>query len=128
MSIRGTFGDGRGLLDQLVAMIRTDGLADLLAGFNDAGAEGDVESWVGSIENHATDRSTVERAIGRGRISAMATHLSTTPAEVADGLALMIPVVVDRITQGGAMPSGADLDALDAGELAAEVDLDSLFG
>ncbi len=128
MSMQGTFGDGRALVEQLVEMIRTDGLADLLAGFNDAGAEAQVESWVGSVENEATATGAVERAIGRSRLAAMAGHLGADPETVAEALARVIPTVVDRMTPGGSMPTGAQLDQLDAGKLLENVDLSALLG
>lgn len=127
MSMREKFGDGTALVAQLVTMIRKDGLADLLAGFNDAGAESEVQSWVGSIQNEGTDRGTVERAIGRTRLAEMSALLGAEPDEVADGLARVIPSVVDRITPGGSMPTGAQLDDLDAGRLAASVDVSALL-
>lgn len=128
MGMHEKFGDGTALVEQLVALVRTDGLADLLAGFNDAGAEAEVQSWVGSIANESTDRSAVERAIGRTRLAEISARLQADPEEVADGLARVIPAVVDRITPGGSMPTGAQLDDLDAGRLAAAMDLPALLG
>jgi uncharacterized protein YidB (DUF937 family) len=127
MSLADRFGDGRELVDQLGAMLRTDGLSDLLAGFNDAGRESVVESWLGSGTNEPTDAGTVERAVGRGRLGAMAAQLGASPEEVADGLARVIPDVVDRLTPGGARPSGAQLDQLDLGSLLADVDVAGLL-
>lgn len=127
MSLTDRFGDGRELLEQLGVMIRTDGLSDLLAGFNDAGEESKVESWVGAIANEATEPSAVKRAIGPGRLGAMAAQLGASPDEVADGLARVIPAAVDALTPGGAMPTGAQLDALDLSELLSGTDVGSLL-
>jgi len=127
MSLSDTFGNGEELLDQLGAMIRTDGLQDLLAGFNDAGAESQVESWVGSSENQPTDAGDVKRAVGRGRIQSMAEQLGASPDEVAAGLARVIPTVVDAITPGGRFPDGAELDALDLPHRLSGVDVGALL-
>ena len=127
MGMHEKFGDGTALVEQLVGLIRTDGLADQLAGFNDAGAEAEVQSWVGSIENEATDKGAVERAIGRTRLSAIAASLDVDPEEVAGALARVIPTVVDRLTPGGSMPTGAQLDELDAGSLLTTLDLRALL-
>ena len=127
MGLTDRFGDGKELVDQLGAMLRSDGLSDLLAGFNDAGEESKVESWVGTIANEATEPSAVKRAIGEGRITAMAAQLGASPDEVADGLARVIPVAVDALTPGGRRPSGAQLDSLDLGALLSGVDVRGLL-
>ena len=119
-SLSEQFGDGTALVAQLGEMIRTDGLSDLLAGFNDAGDEAKVESWVGSIPNERTDEGSVKRAIGRGRIAAMA-------EQVAEGLARIIPTAVDALTPGGNRPSGAKLNQLDLVALLSDVDLPALL-
>lgn len=126
-SLSEQFGDGTALVAQLGEMIRTDGLSDLLAGFNDAGDEAKVESWVGSIPNERTDEGSVKRAIGRGRIAAMAEHLGATPDQVAEGLARIIPTAVDALTPGGNRPSGAKLNQLDLVALLSDVDLPALL-
>ena len=94
-------------------MIRRDGLQDLLGGFNEAGAEDSVESWVGTGPNHPTDAGQVESAVGRTRTEAMASALGVAPDTLAAGLARLIPAVVDHLTPGARLPSGADLDAMD---------------
>jgi uncharacterized protein YidB (DUF937 family) len=108
-------------------MIRSDGLADLLAGFNDAGQEAQVESWLGAVANESTDASAVKRAVGEGRIGAMAAQLGASPDEVADGLARVIPAAVDALTPGGHRPSGAQLDGLDLGDLLGGIDVAGLL-
>lgn len=127
MSLSERFGDGAQLVEQLGAMVRTDGLSDLLAGFNDAGQESQVESWVGSIANRPTDERAVKRAVGRTRIEGMAERLGATPDEVADGLARLVPTAVDALTPGGQHPSGAELDRLDLGALLSGVDVAALL-
>ena len=117
MSMQETFGDGTGLAEQLAAMIRTDGLQDLLAGFNDAGAESQVESWLGSGANEPVGTGVVEKAIGRTRTEAMASALGVTPEQVASGLGRLIPAAVDHLTPGGHLPTGEQLDALDLSSL-----------
>lgn len=113
MGLSDVFGDGSALVAELGSMIRTDGLADLLAGFNDAGEEQAVESWVGAVECQATSPDAVKRAVGRTRIQAMAGRLGATEDQVAEGLARIIPAAVDALTPGGAPPTGAELDAMD---------------
>jgi uncharacterized protein YidB (DUF937 family) len=127
MSLSEQFGDGAGLVGQLGALLRTDGLSDLLAGFNDAGQESEVESWVGTIANRPTDEGAVKRAVGRTRLAGMAEQLGASPDDVAAGLARVIPSAVDALTPGGRLPSGSQLDGLDLGALLSKVDVGSLL-
>jgi uncharacterized protein YidB (DUF937 family) len=127
MALTDRFGDGKELVDQLGAMIRSDGLSDLLAGFNDAGEESKVESWLGSIPNEPTEPSAVKRAVGEGRIAAMAAQLGASPDEVADGLARVIPAAVDALTPGGHRPTGKQLDGLDLGQVLSGIDVGGLL-
>ena len=127
MSLSDTFGDGAALVEALGSMIRTDGLQDLLAGFNDAGAEEQVQSWQGSIPNQPVDAGAVKRAVGHGRIDEMAATLGATPDEVAEGLARIIPAAVDALTPGGRLPSGKELDSLDLRDRLSGTDIGSLL-
>ncbi len=114
-------------MDQLGAMMRTDGVSDLLAGFNDAGQEHQVESWVGSTANLPTETGAVQRAVGRTRLEAMATRLGVSAEDTAAGLARIVPVAVDAVTPGGRLPTGAQLDELDLGELLSGIDVAALL-
>lgn len=127
MSLSDTFGDGTALVGALQGMIRTDGLQDLLAGFNDVGAEEQVQSWQGSVANQPVDAGDVKRAVGHGRIEAMAADLGATPDEVAEGLARIIPPAVDVLTPGGRLPSGKQLDTIDLARELAGTDIRTLL-
>ncbi len=113
MSLQETFGDGTELVARLGDVIRTDGLQDLLAGFDDADAVSQVQSWLGDGPNEAVEPGAVEKALGRTRTEALASSLHVTPDQVAAGLARVVPAVVDHLTPGGHLPSGAQLDAMD---------------
>ncbi|CAN5664584.1 hypothetical protein BH10ACT3_BH10ACT3_16930 [soil metagenome] len=127
MSVSEQFGDGAQLVDQLGQMISKDGLADLLAGFNDAGEESKVESWVTDEANRPTEESAVKRAVGRTRIEGIAGQLGVSADDVAEGLARIIPAAVNALTPGGRLPSGEQLDRLDLGSLLGDVDVAELL-
>ncbi len=128
MNLSEQFGDGSGLVGALGNLLRTDGLQDLLAGFNDAGEESKVQSWLGNGANEPTEVGGVERAVGRTRLGAIAEQLGVAPETAAGGLAAIIPAAVDALTPGGHLPSGAQLDSLDLGELLKGVDVAGLLG
>ncbi|MDQ2677301.1 MAG: YidB family protein [Actinomycetota bacterium] len=121
------FGDGAPLVQALGELLRTDGLQDLLAGFDDAGEASHVQSWVGNGANEPTEIGGVERAVGRTRLEAIAGRLGVTPEVAADGLARIIPSAVDALTPGGRLPSGEQLDQLDLGATLSGVDVAGLL-
>ena len=121
------FGDGSGLVQALGDLLRTDGLQDLLAGFDDAGEESKVESWLGNGPNEPTEVGGVERALGRTRLGAIAAGLDVTPEVAAEGLARVLPTVVDAMTPGGRRPTGPELDRLDLPALLSSVDVAGLL-
>jgi uncharacterized protein YidB (DUF937 family) len=127
MGLQDTFGDGGQLVDELTAHLRVNGLQSLLAGFDGAGAERAVESWVGDGPNLSVEPGDVKRAFGRDEIEAMAGRLGSSADDVAAGLARVIPAAVDAITPGGTLPSGADLDVLDFRRELAGTDIAALL-
>lgn len=124
MALDADFGDGTALLDQLMAVIRHDGLMDLVAGLNEAGAADQTTSWMGNGRNEPIDADQVKDALGRTRSEQMATALDSSPDQVAAGVARILPAVVDRLTPGGNYPDHATLAAADLSDL----DLAALLG
>ncbi|MFZ4518315.1 MAG: YidB family protein [Microthrixaceae bacterium] len=127
MTLRDTFGDGSGLLDQLGNHLRTNGLQALLAGFDGAGDEDAAESWVADGPNRPVGPHDVQRALGRDDTEAIAAALGVSPDEAAEGLARVIPAAVDAITPGGVLPTGVQLDALDLRAALAGTDVGALL-
>ncbi len=115
--------DGPALLDQLLALLRRDGLMDLIGGLNEAGAPDQTTSWMGAGPNQPVAADQVKDALGRSRSESIADALDTTPDAVAAGLARILPTVVDRLTPDGRYP---DRDAL-ASTDQSDVDLDALL-
>ncbi len=117
MALDTVFGDGSGLLDQLMGVIRTSGLMDLLGGLNEAGAADQTTSWMGSGPNEPIGADQVKDALGRTRSEQIATALDVTSDQVAAGVARILPAVVDRLTPDGSYPDHASLSAADLSDL-----------
>lgn len=124
MALRDTFGDGSALLDQLMAVVRRDGLMDLVGGLNQVGADEQTTSWMGSGPNEPVSPDQVADALGRTRVESIASALGAAPDDVAAGIARILPAVVDRLTPSGTYPNHATLEAADMSDL----DLPSLLG
>jgi uncharacterized protein YidB (DUF937 family) len=117
MGLTDELGDGTALVEQLMAVIRRDGLMDLVAGLNDAGAGDATGSWMGHGPNRPVAPDQVADALGRTRSQEIADALGTTPEVVVAGAARLLPAIVDRLTPDGRFPDHAELAAADLGDL-----------
>ena len=98
MDLRDTFGSGAGLLDQIVALIRRDGLMDLIGGLNQVGADDQTTSWMGPGANEPVSADRVRDALGPTRSQEIALWREAT-------------VMVGLTGPGGCDPYGLALAA-----------------
>ncbi|UDY35328.1 YidB family protein [Dermatobacter hominis] len=117
MALEDEFGDGRALVDQLMVVIRRDGLMDLLGGLNEVGADDVTTSWMSAGPNRPVAADQVADALGATRSQEMADALGVTREQVAAGVARVLPPVVDRLTPDGRYPDHAALAAADLTDL-----------
>jgi uncharacterized protein YidB (DUF937 family) len=121
---------GGGGLGGAGAMGGLGGLGGLLAGLGGAGALGPmldafrqhgqsdaVDSWVSTGANRPVGAGDVEQVFGRDAIESIARQLGIAPDEAAQGVAQVLPDVVDHLTPGGQVPS-AERQASSLEELA----------
>jgi len=124
VDLRDAFGDGTDLLDQVVALIRRDGLMDLIGGLNQVGADDQTTSWMGPGSNEPVSADRVRDALGPTRSQEIATALGVSTDDVAAGMARLLPLVVDRLTPDGTYPDDERLDSTDL----SDIDLVALLG
>jgi uncharacterized protein YidB (DUF937 family) len=110
-------GFGPALVEQLMAVIRRDGLMDLLGGLNQVGADEQTTSWMSAGPNRPVAVDQVRDALGATRTEQMATALGVSPERVADGVARVLPTVVDRLTPDGRYPDHSALQSADLSDL-----------
>jgi len=85
------------------------GLGALLEGFQRAGYGEDARSWVGTGANAPISPDVIEQVFGRSGLAAIARQAGIGEVEASQGLAQLLPEVVDRVTPNGDVP---DLDSL----------------
>ena len=95
----GESGGGGGLAG-LVQSFQTNGLGDVVA------------SWVGTGQNLPVSADQVTKGLGAGRVEQLAQAAGLPDGVAASALASLLPTIVDRLTPGGAMPQGAQLQSL----------------
>jgi uncharacterized protein YidB (DUF937 family) len=92
------------------------GLADLLARFQTAGFGEQARSWVGTGQNMPISPDALEQVFGRGGLAEIARRAGVSEQDASQGLARLMPEVVDRVTPGGQVPTAdslvASVDAL----------------
>jgi uncharacterized protein YidB (DUF937 family) len=86
------------------------GLGGLTEIFGQAGMRRQVDSWVAHGPNMAVSPDEVAGALGKERLGELAAQAGISHEEAAGHLSEILPDLVDRMTPGGAMPSG-DLNA-----------------
>ncbi len=83
------------------------GLAGLQNAFERGGLGHIFASWVGTGANLPISPQQLEQVLGSGAIGRLAAASGVNAAQVADGLAKLLPSVVDRLTPQGQLPAGS---------------------
>ena len=87
------------------------GLTGLLDKFKAAGLGDHAQSWVGTGQNMPVSGDQVNNALGGDMIKQMAAKLGIDPSHASEGLAQLLPNLVDKLTPNGAVPqSGSELE------------------
>jgi uncharacterized protein YidB (DUF937 family) len=101
---------GSPLLGSLLGMLgQSGGLAGLVQAFEQAGLGHVARSWVGTGQNAPVSPQQVQQALGP-QVQQLAQQHGMAPEAVSSTLAQLLPGVVDHLTPGGQLPSGAGLE------------------
>ena len=66
-----------------------------------------VSSWIGTGENRAASAEQVRQALGEDRIQQVAQSAGVTNQKASQGLAALLPQIIDMLTPDGKLPEGA---------------------
>jgi OOP family OmpA-OmpF porin len=103
------------LLQELLLLIKDhpDGLDGFLDQFRGAGFDGQVASWLGESNGTALSGLQVEKALGRGVVSAIAGKLALGAGIAGDATGYALPKLVGLLTPGGIVPKQLPASILD---------------
>ena len=109
-------GGGQGpnpMLRAVIGMIQQHpgGIQGLLGQFQQQGLGDQVASWVGTGQNQDIGAEHVQQALGQDSIAGLAQQLGIGHGEAASGLAQFLPLVIDRLSPQGQLPSQEETDA-----------------
>lgn len=103
-ALSGLLGDGQGGIDLA-------GLANKMTQNGDLGSL--VSSWLGDGANGAISADSLTGLLGEGGVASFAQSVGIDPANAAQGLADMLPQVMDQASSGGSLLEAAGgLDGL----------------
>ena len=112
----GLLGGGLGaslpmLLPSLLGMLGgragsgTSGMHQLIDGMQAQGMGDVADSWVGTGENQPISPTQVEQALGPDRLAQLSQESGLPAQQVSEGLAAILPGLVNHLTPDGQVPS-----------------------
>ena len=87
------------------------GIGDLLSQLNHKGYGQQAGSWIGTGANEALPPQAIDEVFGRDELHRIAEQAGIGDDEARNGLAELLPDVVDHFTPAGSLPEGGTLSA-----------------
>lgn len=90
------------------------GLGEILDAFRRNGLGDRADSWVGTGPNQPISAEDIERTLGIDRVGEVARQAGVPPRDAANGMAVGLPELIDKLTPRGQVPQGGvgDLNAI----------------
>ena len=98
------------LISAAVGMIQNHpgGLQGLLGTLQDSGLAEHVSSWVGTGENLPINGDQLQQALGQDQVQSIAQAAGVAPEHASNGLAALLPEIINHLTPDGQVPQGGD--------------------
>lgn len=107
----GGLGGQGGGLGGLGAVLGGAGLGGLLEQFRQRGLSSQADSWVSTGPNQPLAPDDIDGVFGSDGVSQIAQQAGLSDIETREGLAQLMPDVVDRLTPNGSLPPDDDLNS-----------------
>ncbi len=85
---------------------QSGGLGGLVAQLSQAGLGQAVNSWVGTGPNNPVTGDQLHQALGGDVVSQIAQKAGISPEIAKAGLAVVLPILIDKATPKGQIPAG----------------------
>lgn len=111
--VGGAQGDQSGLMDSVKDLIsgQEGGLGGLVEAFKQKGLGDVASSWVSTGENLPISAEQIQQVLGNEQVQQIASKLGIPVGDASQGLASMLPQVVDKLTPNGAIPEGGLMES-----------------
>ena len=106
-------GQQNSLIEQAIAMINnpeTGGLSGLIEKFQKNGLGEVVSSWIGTGTNQPVSADQISNALGTEGIQDIAGKVGVSGNQISEGLASILPQIIDKLTPDGKLPEGSILE------------------
>ena len=106
-------GQQNSLIEQAMAMINNPeigGLPGLIEKFQNNGLGEVVSSWIGTGANQPVSADQINNALGTESITEIAGKVGVSRNQKSEGLASILPQLIDKLTPDGKMPEGRILE------------------
>jgi uncharacterized protein YidB (DUF937 family) len=110
--IFGEAGQGT-FMEQILGLInspQTGGLSGLMDQFKNNGMGDLISSWVGTGENQPVSGEQIHQVFGVDKIQEIAQKMGISGTEASQGLASLLPEIIDKLTPEGKIPEGGILE------------------
>jgi uncharacterized protein YidB (DUF937 family) len=116
---RSTSGGGGGglnpallmtLLPVVLGFLKGGGLEKILGGMKAQGLTAQADSWVGKGHNEPVTGAQVREAVGSGEVARIAQEAGVSEDEAAEGMAQLLPKLVDGASPDGQLESKDSID------------------
>jgi len=107
----GTGGQQGNLLSSVIGLLNSPevgGLSGLVQKFSASGLGDQVASWVSTGANLPVSGDQIHSALGSSLVQELSSKLGINVADVAGGLASLLPVVIDKLSPDGQLPANAN--------------------
>jgi uncharacterized protein YidB (DUF937 family) len=109
----GAGGQQPGLIAGLMKMLNNPqigGVSGLISKLQSAGLGNAVRSWLGSGPNQPVSGQQIQSALGDEPIEQVAREAGVSKQEASDGLATLLPNLVDKLSPDGKLPTGGQAE------------------
>ena len=101
------------LAGPLIAQLQQSGALDQILGRLQGSGLGDqVQSWIGTGANQPADPKALAAAVGPDQVQALASQAGLSSEETEQGLAQLLPGLVNGLSPSGSMPDAGSAEAL----------------
>jgi uncharacterized protein YidB (DUF937 family) len=100
------------MLNMAVSLLKSQGGIDgLMSKFNSAGLGDMMSQWISTGPNPPATAGQIEKVLGKDQLEGLAKESGQSSSAVADGIARILPGLIDKLTPNGQAVQGDLLQA-----------------